>query len=50
MVTSVLDKNLQKFTINYNLAKYMMTLTIITDFAENIWNSGVAMKQSENPI
>ena len=27
-----------------------MTLTIIIDFAENILNSGVAMKQSENPI
>ena len=26
----------------------MTTLTIIIDFGENIWNSGVAMKQSEN--
>ena len=48
--TSVLGKNLQSFTINYDLDKYLTTLTIITDFAENIWNSGVAMKQSENPI
>ena len=27
-----------------------MALTIIIDFAENIGNSGVAMKQSEKPI
>ena len=43
-----LGKNLESFTINYDLAKYLKTLTILIDFAENIWNSGVAMKQSEN--
>ena len=48
--TSVLGKNLESFTINYDLAKYSKTLTVLIDFAENIWNSGVAMKQSENPI
>ena len=48
--TSVLGKNLKYFIINYDLAKYLTTLTIIISFAENIWNSGVAMKQSENPI
>ena len=42
--------NLESFTINYDLAKYLKTLTILIDFAENIWNSGVAMKQSENLI
>ena len=47
---SVLDKNLKIFTINYDLAKYLTTLIIIIDFEENIWNSGVAMKKSENPI
>ena len=40
----------KNFTINYDLAKYLTTLTIIIDFAENVWNFGVAMKQSENPI
>ena len=48
--TSVFGKNLKSFTINYDLAKYLTTLTIIIDFAENIWNFGVAIKQSENPI
>ena len=48
--TSVLGKNLESFTISYDLAKYLKTLTILIDFAEHIWNSGVAMKQSENPI
>ena len=48
--TSVLGKNLKIFTINYDLAKYLTTLTILIDFAENIWNSGVAMKKSENTI
>ena len=28
----------------------MKTLTILIDFAKKIWNSSVAMKQSENPI
>ena len=46
----VLGKNLKSFTTNYDLAKYLKTLTILIDFAENIWDSGVAMKQSENPI
>ena len=50
MATFVLGKNVKNFTINYDLAKYLTTLTIITDFAENIWNSRVAMKQSENHI
>ena len=40
----------KNFTINYDLAKYLTTLTIIINFAENICNFGVAMKQSENPI
>ena len=44
------SKNLKYFIINYDLAKYLTTLTIIIDLAENIWNSGVAMNQSENPI
>ena len=56
--TSVFGKNFftkenfltKNFTINYDLAKYLTTLTIIINFAENIWNFGVAMKQSENPI
>ena len=48
--SSVLGKNLESFDINYDLAKYWQTLTILIDFAENIWNSGVAMKQSENTI
>ena len=48
--TSVFGKNLKNFTISYDFAKYLKTLTIIIDFAENIWNFGVAMKQSENPI
>ena len=43
-------KNVRNFTIGYDIAKYLTTLTIIIDFAENIWNSGEAMKQSENPI
>ena len=50
MATSVLGKNLKIFTINYDLAKYLTTLTNIIDFGENNWNSGVAMKKSENPI
>ena len=50
MATSILGKNLKNFTINYDLAKSMTTLTIIIDFAENTWNSGVARGQSENPI
>ena len=56
--TSVFGKNFftekkfltKNFTINYDLAKYPTTLTIIINFAENVWNFGVAMKQSENPI
>ena len=48
--TAVLGKNLESFTINYDLTKYLKTLTILIDFTENIWNSGLAMKQSENPI
>ena len=48
--TSDLGKTLKIFTINYDSAKYLTTLTIIIDFAENIWNAGVAMKKSENPI
>ena len=48
--TSILGKNLENFTINYDLAKSMTTLTILIDFAENTWNSGVARGQSENPI
>ena len=36
--------------ISYDLAKHLTTLTIITDFGENILNSGKATKQSENPI
>ena len=50
MATSGLGKNLKNFNINYDLAKYLTTLTIIIDFAENIWNSGVAMRRSENLI
>ena len=50
MATSILGKNLKNFTINYDLAKFLTTLTIITDFAKNIWNSGVARGRSENPI
>ena len=34
--TSVLGKNLESFTINYDLAKYSKTLTVLIDFAENI--------------
>ena len=45
MATSVLGKNLQMFTINFDLAEYLTTLTITTDFAENILNSGIATKQ-----
>ena len=41
---SILGKNLKYFIINYDLAKYLATLTIIIDFAESIWNSGVDMK------
>ena len=48
--TSVLGKNLKNFTINCDLAEFLTTLIIIINFAENIWNCGVAMKQSENPI
>ena len=48
--TSVFGGNLKNFTINYDLAKYLTTLIIIIDFVENIWNFGVAVKQSENPI
>ena len=47
---SILGKNLKNFTINYDLAKYLTTLTIIIDFTGNIWNSGVARGRSENPI
>ena len=43
-------KNVRNFIIGYDIAKYLTTLTIIIDFAENISNSGEAMKQSENPI
>ena len=50
MATSVLGKNLKFFIINYDLAKYLTTLTIIINFAENIRISGVALKHSENPI
>ena len=48
--TSVLGKALKNFTINYDLAQYLATLTIRNDFAENIWNSVVALRWSENPI
>ena len=48
--TSILGKNLKHFTVYTDLAKYLTTLTVITDFGDNIWNSGVATKQSENPI
>ena len=48
--TSVFRKNFKNFTLNNDLAKYLTTVTIIIDFAENIWNFGVAIKQSENPI
>ena len=48
--TSILGKNLKNFTINYDLAKYRATLTIFIDFAENIWNSGLASGRYENPI
>ena len=41
---------MESFTINYDLAKCLRTLNILIDFAENISNSGVAVKQSENPI
>ena len=44
MTTSILSKNLQNFIMNYDLAKYLTTLTIITDFTENIWNFGIAIK------
>ena len=47
---SILGKNLKNFTINYDLAKYLTTLTITIDFAENIWNSDVARGRSKNPI
>ena len=50
MATSILGKNLKNFTINYDLAKYRATLTIFIDFAENIWNSGLASGRYENPI
>ena len=44
-------KNNSSFIIiSYDLAKHLTTLTIITDFGENILNSGKATKQSENPI
>ena len=36
MATSILGKNLKNFTINYDLAKFLTTLTIIIDFAKNI--------------
>ena len=42
-------KNNSSFIIiSYDLAKHLTTLTIITDFGENILNSGKATKQSEN--
>ena len=47
---SILGKNLKNFTLNYDLAKYLATLTIIIDFAEKIWNSGEGRGRSENPI
>ena len=50
MATSVLGKNLKHVTINCDLAKYLATLAIINDFAENIWNSDVAIKQSDIPV
>ena len=48
--SSVLVKNLESFTVNYDLAKYLKTSIILIDFAENIWNFGVAMKQSEKSM
>ena len=36
--------NLKNFTSNYDLAKFLTAFTIMINFAECIWNSGVAMK------
>ena len=41
-----LGKYLKTLIINYELGKYQTTLTIIADFIEDAWNSGVPMKQS----
>ena len=43
-------KYLKALTIHYDLGKYQRTLTMITNFAEYICNSEVAMKQSEKRI
>ena len=48
--TSVLGKTLKDFIVNYDVTKYLTTLTIINDFAENIWNSSVTMRRSQSPI
>ena len=45
---SDLIENLETLTISEDLRKSLKILTIIVDFTENIWNFGVAMKQSEN--
>ena len=43
-------KYLKALNIQYDLGKYERTLTMITNFAEYIYNSEVAMKQSEKRI
>ena len=37
---------LETLSINYDLGKYLKTLTIIIGFVDNIWYFSVAMKQS----
>ena len=45
MAVSDLSKYLKTLTMNCELDGCLTTLTIIIDFTEYIWNSGVAMKQ-----
>ena len=50
IAASGLIEYLETSTINEDLCKCFKILIIIIDFTENIWDFGVAMKQSENCI
>ena len=50
IAASDLIEYLETLTINEDLRRCLQILTIIIDFTENIWDIGVAMKQSENCI
>ena len=50
IAASDLIEYMETLTVNEDLRKCLTVLTIIIDFTENIWDFGVAMKQSENCI